>query len=464
MKNRVYIYHTNDIHSHFENWPKVTQFLNERRAYHQQRNEQMLLFDIGDFLDRFHPITEATKGKANIQLLNDLGYDAVTIGNNEGITLSFTDLNELYEEARFPVIVANLFNQNGERPTWLKPYHIIQLTDALKIGVIGLTVHYSKFYELLGWSVTDPFSALKDLLHELSPQVDIIVLLSHLGINEDERIAEMFEEVDIILGAHTHHVLPEGRAVKNTLICGAGKFGEHIGIVKLEIDGSIRHIQKSAHVAHLTQYKECEDMKEKINTLYAQSEKLLNEKVIDLYDDLKLDWFSPSPFAKLMAAALKEWCEGEIGMVNAGVLLEPLFKGTVTKGDLHRICPHPINPCKVYLRGDELKEVILQANTEELKHLQIKGLGFRGKLMGQMVYDGLELETETLADGLEHIHSIIINGEELDTNRVYAVATIDMFTFGNLYPEIRRAENKQYYLPEFLRNVLEWKLKKMYAN
>ena len=464
MRKTIYIYHTNDIHSHFENWPKMTQFLNERRAYHRQKNERMILFDVGDFIDRFHPVTEATKGKANVQLLNELGYDALTIGNNEGITLSHDDLDELYQEAQFPVVVANLYKRDGRRPTWLQPYHIIRLTDTLKIGVIGLTVHYSRFYELLGWSVTDPFLALKELLNELKPQVDFIILLSHLGINEDEKIAEMFEEVDIILGAHTHHLLPEGRVIKNALICGAGKFGEHVGIVKIEVDEQTKKVKKSASVFNLSKYRECDDTKNKLNILYEQSQKILNGKIIHLHHDLELHWFTPSPFAKLMASALREWCEGDIGMVNAGVLLEPLSKGIVTKGDLHRICPHPINPCKVYLRGDELKEVILQANTEEIKALQIKGLGFRGKLMGQMVYDGVEFETQIMDDGLEHIQGITINGEELDLDRVYAVATIDMFTFGNLYPEIRRAENKEYYLPEFLRDILEWKLRKMYAN
>ena len=45
-------------------------------------------FDIGDYVDRSHPFTEGTIGKGNTQLLNEAGYDAVTIGNNEGITMS----------------------------------------------------------------------------------------------------------------------------------------------------------------------------------------------------------------------------------------------------------------------------------------------------------------------------------------------------------------------------------------
>ncbi|WP_044748578.1 bifunctional metallophosphatase/5'-nucleotidase [Bacillus alveayuensis] len=462
MKRTIYIYHTNDLHSHFENWPKIAAFLKQQRKVHQQRNEKMFLFDIGDFVDRFHVITEATNGKANVELLNDLGYDAVTIGNNEGITLPYEHLNELYEKADFPVLVANLFKQNGERPEWAQPYCIIELSNTFKIGVIGLTVHFTKFYELLGWTIENPFDVLKEVLKELKPQTDFIILLSHLGIHEDEQIAERLTDIDLILGAHTHHLLPKGQYIRNTLLCGAGKYGEYIGVVKIEVDDETKTLDKTASVISVSELDGCSETEQKLASLYQQSEEKLGEIVVELPENLELNWFAPSRFPKLLAEALKEWCNGDIGMVNAGILLEPLYKGIVTKKDLHRICPHPINPCKVYLRGDELKEVILQAATERMKRLQIKGLGFRGKIMGQMVYEGVKFETEIMSDGLEHIHHIFINGESIDFKKTYAVATIDMFTFGQLYPEIRRAERKEYYMPEFLRDVLAWKLTNLY--
>jgi 5'-nucleotidase len=90
--------------------------------------------------------------------------------------------------------------------------------------------------------------------------------------------------------------------------------------------------------------------------------------------------------------------------------------------------------------------------------LEFKGFGFRGKVMGQMVYDGVELEIETSKDGSEHIRHIMINGKPLNPDQLYDVATIDMFTIGNFYPQIQRASKKEYYMPEFLRDVLAWKL------
>lgn len=72
--------------------------------------EEVLLFDIGDACDRVHPLTEATNGKANIELLNQVPFDAVTIGNNEGIGNDKRQLDELYDDAEFPVVLANLYD------------------------------------------------------------------------------------------------------------------------------------------------------------------------------------------------------------------------------------------------------------------------------------------------------------------------------------------------------------------
>ncbi|MCH1625552.1 bifunctional metallophosphatase/5'-nucleotidase [Fredinandcohnia sp. SECRCQ15] len=462
MIETLHIYHTNDLHSHFDQWPKITKYITDMRQLHSNQKEEMLLIDIGDHMDRFHPISEADYGKTNIQLLNRLDYDYVTIGNNEGITLSYDQLDSLYDEANFKVVLGNFFDRNGNQPSWAIPFDIHTLPSGVKIGIIGLTVHYISLYKLLGWNVTDPFKELKKLVDQLSDKTDILMLLSHLGINEDEKIAQQFPEVDIILGGHTHHLLDNGKLIKNTLLCGAGKYGNYIGHVKLQIDTEKRKIHsRKANVIQTNELAESNRTKDELDILYKNSINALNRDIIaELDDDLLIDWHKESSFSTLLARALKEWCGGEISMVNAGVLLDSLPKGIVTRGDLHRVCPHPINPCKVMVRGDHLKEIIIQAYTEQMENLEIKGLGFRGKLMGKMIYDGVQIKSTILSDGLKHVADIKINHEDIDPGRLYSVATIDMFTFGMLFPEIRDAKDKKYYMPELLRDVLAIALKK----
>ena len=89
-----------------------------KKREHSIEGEACYIFDIGDHVDRSHPFTEGTKGQGNIQLLNEAGYDAVTIGNNEGITMSKEALSALYKDAKFDVILSNLFEEDGSRPEW----------------------------------------------------------------------------------------------------------------------------------------------------------------------------------------------------------------------------------------------------------------------------------------------------------------------------------------------------------
>lgn len=460
--SNIHIFHTNDLHSHLEQWPKIISLLHEKRNHYREIGDDVLTFDIGDHVDRFHPLTEATLGKANVMLMNEVGYDSATIGNNEGITLSKEALSSLYTEANFPVLVANLFEENGERPDWLKPYEMITLENGITIGVIGVTIPFRPFYEALGWTVKDPFEVLPLLIKEVKKKANIIIFLSHLGLNFDEEVANSFADIDVILGGHTHHVLENGLTINNTLIHQAGKFGAYVGQVTITYDNCQKRIRSSqAKCLAVNEYLPCELTEDKIKEISVQKQAVLNEEVCFLEKELSISWDQPSSLANLLATSVKDWCRAEIGMINSGLLLRSLNEGTVTKGDLHQICPHPINPCKVQLTGQILKEIIHYALSEEMIFKKIRGFGFRGKVMGIMVFDGVTYDAKILNDGLTHIFNIKVNGKKIDNDRIYEVATVDMFTFGHLYPSIAAAKIKQYYMPELLRDLLAWKLRKL---
>src|SRR5690625_1403907 len=198
MIENIYLYYTNDLHSYFDHWSRVATFLKDQKEICKSKNDTYFLFDIGDHIDRVHPITEATMGKANIELLDGLEYDLVTIGNNEGITLSHQQLYHLYDDASFTVVCSNLQCMNKKKPSWLNTSKIIHSDQGVSIGVIGLTAPFNPYYHLLNWHVEAPFDTLQKELEKLHGNVDVIVLLSHLGIYEDEEIAKHFPEIDVI--------------------------------------------------------------------------------------------------------------------------------------------------------------------------------------------------------------------------------------------------------------------------
>ena len=237
----VKIYHTNDIHSALHNYMKFTSFIkNKRRQY---RNN-MFYVDIGDHVDRSHPYTEATLGKGNIELLNNATCDVATLGNNEGITLTKEQLKHLYDDAEFDVICANL-REVGSKQPYFKPYTIKE-TGGIKIGFIAATVEFTPFYLALDWEVAGAFDWIEKYLRELEPKVDVIVMMSHLGMYDDETLANRFPEIDLILSSHTHHPFEEGERVNGVLLAAAGRYGEYIGEVTLTFENGRLTAKKAA--------------------------------------------------------------------------------------------------------------------------------------------------------------------------------------------------------------------------
>lgn len=455
MKEKIFFYHTNDVHSHFQYWPRIQQEVQRKRAIHAKNSETMFIFDIGDHLDRFHPYTEATLGKGNVKLLNEAGYDAVTIGNNEGITLSHDDLVHLYDDAKFDCIVANLFDNDGKCPAWAKPYVIYETNNHTKIGVIGVTINFTNFYEPLQWVAANPFQELEKWVPLVREQVDILVILSHLGLSDDERMAEQFAEIDVILGAHTHHILPEGKLVNDCLLCCTGKYGMNLGVVEIQFDTKNKTIDKEAKLIPSSQLPEVRDEEQFDDVLIKEGKRLLENPIAYLPQKLETDWFQETELNQLLCSSLTEWCHADCSFLNAGVLLDSLGPGAVTKYDIHRICPHPINPVAVKLNGTQLKELVVQTIDDKYTTLEVKGFGFRGSIFGKIIYDKIDIS------GKGSSIKIKINEEDLLTDQIYRVATLDMFTFARFYPEVVRAE-KEFFLPEFLRDILQWKLIKRY--
>ena len=75
MENIVLL-HTNDLHSHLENWPKIRRFIDQKKRENEKKGITTITVDLGDFTDRWHPLSEATNGQANVELMNEVGYDA----------------------------------------------------------------------------------------------------------------------------------------------------------------------------------------------------------------------------------------------------------------------------------------------------------------------------------------------------------------------------------------------------
>ncbi|MER2226831.1 MAG: 5'-nucleotidase C-terminal domain-containing protein [Carnobacterium sp.] len=454
---RVHIYHTNDIHSHFENWPRISAYLREESKRLEQENETVFSFDIGDACDRVHPLTEATDGTANILLLNEIGYDAVTIGNNEGIGSSKKQLSHLYDEANFPVVISNLFDaKTGYPPEWAKIFHVIQTKSGHKIGLFGLTAPFPTSYKPIGWDVKNPDEVIGDILEMITPLVDSIVLLSHLGIGEDQRIAELYPMISVIIGSHTHHLLPHGKVVRNTLLAAAGKYGQYVGHIELEIERN-KIIAAKATVKETATIKAPENETEMIESYELMGHQLLNEQVMAAIPaTFPVNWQGKSELVEIGLEALKEYAHTDAAILNAGLFMQPLVEGTVTKDDLHKILPHPMRILRCTLDGENLIRMIyeMEKNRLFLRNFPIKGIGFRGKVFGEICYNGVAYDKIT--------GEVSWLGKPIERTKQYTFATVDHFMFIPFFPTIEIKGENEVLFPYFIRNVVGQYLKKHY--
>ncbi|MCL2435094.1 MAG: metallophosphatase [Lentimicrobiaceae bacterium] len=241
----IVILHTNDTHSHLESYnePGVGNVGGVVRRYtfiQETRNQypNTIVVDAGDF-SQGTPYFNLFKGVPEIELMNKMGYDVVTLGNHEFDNGSKA-LAKRLKLADFKIVCANYQFKNKKIAKLVKPYTIIH-TDGKKIGFFGLLLdmkqvlmpnHYQEVTFL------DPIAAAQKMVDILknNEQCDIIICLSHLGIKAeyngditDIDIAEKVPGIDVIIGGHNHLLLKEPVIVNDTRILQVRKNGIYIG-------------------------------------------------------------------------------------------------------------------------------------------------------------------------------------------------------------------------------------------
>lgn len=249
------ILHTNDVHSQIDpividtNTNTTMGGYARRKAYIDMvRNEgnDMLVFECGDMFQGT-PYFNVYNGKLEIDLMNKMGIDAVTIGNHE-FDNGLDALTQRIKEANFPFLNANYNFKSHEMASVVKPYKIFEKAG-MKIGVIGIGVKLDGLVSYTNYGETtysDPIETANTLAKELRNNgCNLIIVLSHIGykmtnLPDDILLARSSTDIDIILGGHTHTLLHQPTEVKNkngriVVINQVGSHGINMGRIDITI-------------------------------------------------------------------------------------------------------------------------------------------------------------------------------------------------------------------------------------
>lgn len=449
MGEKLIILHTNDLHSHFENWPRVRRFLISQRRANLAKGNTVITLDLGDAMDRVHPLSEATDGQANVELLNQAHYDGVTIGNNEGLGNTKYQLDHLYDKANFDVILANLVDQQtGKLPRWAIPDKLVETAQGTRVLLVGLTAPYTLTYPLVGFQPLDAQEALAARLKENEGRYDCVILLSHLGLEVDQSLAQEFPELTVIVGAHTHHLLVEGEQVNQTTLAAAGKYGQYVGTVEVDFDEKHRVQTAHAFVTKTETLPTLQEDRAEIMGYEVEGESILaHQLVAQLPLFLESSWEHPSALLTEGLNSLTEYAKTDAAILNGGLFLTDLIPGIITQKDIHELLPHAMHVMKVTLTGDDLVRLIreMEKNRHFLTRFPIKGMGFRGQLFGTLGYSGIKYVNAT--------NTVLWGEEAIVADRLYTVAMPDHYLFIPFFPTIELAGQNEIMYDELLRTV-----------
>lgn len=251
------IYHTNDVHSRIE--PYAESFADEdlagkgglkRRAYfiakEREQNADLLLFDSGDF-SQGTPYYNLFQGEVEVKAMNEMCYDAGTIGNHE-FDFGLENMARLFRLAKFPIVCANYDVTGTVLEGLVKPYTIIK-RKKLRIGVFGLSpvldglVSKNNYGEV---KFQDPIERAKEVSEYLKKKekCDVVICLSHLGWKggeyNDVKLIQSTEHIDLVLGGHSHSFFDKLQFYNNAAgkpvgVQQMGKSGAYVGRVSLEL-------------------------------------------------------------------------------------------------------------------------------------------------------------------------------------------------------------------------------------
>lgn len=250
------ILHTNDTHSHIDvvkggrndglgGVERREQYIDSiRKAY----PGKVLLVDSGDF-SQGSPYFTLFKGDAEDAFVDALGYDAATFGNHE-FDNGCAELARRIRHLKCPIVNCNyLISEENPLHGLIPPYTIVE-RGGRKIGILGITLNLPGLVNpktLAGMKYQYPSNCINRYALELKNKhkCDLIIVLSHCGYDEgkqnnpgDMQIAPLTENVDIIIGGHSHTFLNEPSIVKNKLgrdvvIVQDGCWGVEVGRIDL---------------------------------------------------------------------------------------------------------------------------------------------------------------------------------------------------------------------------------------
>ncbi len=382
-------------------------------------------------------------GEAEMRLLTEMGVDAAVVGNHEFDATAQNLADQYGAWGGFDLLAANYDFETSSEP-WATQLEemvlpsVIYDLDGLRVGVIGLAnlSSLNSIYDesnSMGITVIEAGDAIEAEAAKLKSQgADFIVVLSHMGLDDDQFNARYLDaDVDLYLGGH-HHVATKPPIVVTNVHTGkripvvhSSAFAKFVG----RLDVVIRDGELLSHDYQLFPIDNTvPDDPQSLDILEEYAQDLathFNTSQVIGYAEQKLTRYGStggdSMLGNFAAEAIRSWpgVETEIALTNTLGIRADIPAGDITVDDLYNSMPFDNTITTMYLSGREVQE-LLDYNAERSTE--------RG-CQSQAQVAGMQFDMVCDPDD-PHAENIVINGRPLDPDGTYELATNNYIAHG----------------------------------
>ena len=456
--NDIVILYENDVHCTVEGYSKLSAMKKELKESYSYVG----VVSGGDFIQG-NSLGVISKGEYIVNLMNLVGYDAVTLGNHE-FDYKLDRLEELTDKMNTKPICCN-FQKTGEDTTCFEPYSIVSYGD-VDVAYIGITTPSTisssapaQFKDENGnyiytFHSTDLYDVVQENIESAQADgADYIIALSHIGYAEDELYGEL-EDVeslirntsgfDVVLDAHSHSVI-ESRTITDkdgneVLLSSTGTKFEYIGKLTISEENFETELIKTEN------YKSTDPVVDAyIDEIYAEYSMLGERKVafseVDLItkdkDGNRLVRNNETNLGDLCAEAFRNAVDADIGYINGGSLRADIPAGDVTFNNLLNVLPFNNTIVLAEISGQTIKDMIemtmmyYPSEGGAFPHLSGLTFSFNTSIPSSVVLD--EYEDFAGVTGQYKVYNIKVynkdNGtyEPLDLDKTYTIAASNYY-------------------------------------
>jgi len=321
----------------------------------KSKHPDALLLVAGDMITG-SALSTLTRGEGIFRLANKMDINAFAPGNHE-FDHGVEQYLKLMEIARFPFVAANLrpMESLGKVTLADAPYVILD-TAGIKVGVIGAAhpaTHRLTFEKhTRGIEFLDAAQSMRKLVSKVDSEAQLIVALTHIGIESDRRLARKVRGIDIIIGGHSPGATYRPVRIGNTWITHAGEDGNYLGVLRIRLNPDTEKLNKvkgemvsiGVRTPADPDMAAAVDAEEKKLPIRPDQVIARSAKHYDKNDDI----------APWVAAIMKKHTGAELGLVNIGGIRADFEQGPVTYRDVYRTMPFDNRVVIVRLSGEEL--------------------------------------------------------------------------------------------------------------